>query len=544
MCMKNIKNISVLFIASFLLLTGCENNGDSPKQDTYYSISYIPNGGSGNIYTESVKKNTDYELLSCMFTPPSQQVFNAWVIDNASYQPGEHISVSCDIDVIATYKDEGITGTTYTITFDPNTGTGYMAPEVIEKGFSYVLPQSTFTPPLGYDFDCWGIDGVGYKPGRSITVNEDLTLVAYYKKNGKETYTVSFNANGGSGSMESIEVEEGLYYLPSCTFTAPSNKTFDYWSISTGSTHYQANQPINVTSDVVVTANWKNLVPNKYTVSFNANGGSGSMSSVQVEENTWYYLPDCSFTPPSGYEFDYWRVNGTSKYEGEAIKITDNITAYAEYKEKEAPLPEWEDDKYKLECGSWNMGVPLNASNPVEIRTTLSSDSSSWFNSDFKGDVSNGYRYIYKNSCSDMASPHYTSVKTYATSHDGGGLKINDIGVGFGSPYFAHTGKKLELRIGISSVNNSSGKKEANKDTFHIYYFGANNVYLGKSSIEEGSIKSGNNPTKELKVYYQESNAEDVRYFEFRCNALPYIGSQCYNVGIGYCNVKSWERAS
>ena len=184
------------------------------------------------------------------------------------------------------------------------------------------------------------------------------------------------------------------------------------------------------------------------------------------------------------------------------------------------------------------MGIPFNKDNPINIKTTLSADSSSWFNSSFVSDVSNGYRYIYKNSCSDGPTGHKCSVPTYAESH-GGGLKITDPGTGFGSPMFIHEGNKLEIRIGISSVNNASDKPVKGKDTFHIYFFDKNNNYLGKVIREEGTITTS---TTEMKFYYTEANAKDVAFFEFRCNAKAYKNSQSYNVGISYCNIKSWER--
>ena len=36
-----------------------------------------------------------------------------------------------------------------------------------------------------------------------------------------------------------------------------------------------------------------------FTITFNANGGSGSMPSVTVASDEEYELPDCTFTPPN-----------------------------------------------------------------------------------------------------------------------------------------------------------------------------------------------------------------------------------------------------
>ena len=66
---------------------------------------------------------------------------------------------------------------------------------------------------------------------------------------------------------------------------------------------------------------------NLLTISFDANGGTGTMSSVTVDEDEPYALPKCTFTPPSGKEFDYWTtdtVNGENTIGGTGYKIKVN----------------------------------------------------------------------------------------------------------------------------------------------------------------------------------------------------------------------------
>lgn len=197
----------------------------------------------------------------------------------------------------------------------------------------------------------------------------------------------------------------------------------------------------------------------------------------------------------------------------------------------------WESGRKLLDCGYYQMDLPKNYTSPEQLKTTLSQDTSSWSNNDLKEYLPSGFRYIYRNACDDGPTNHKTSAKFYSNS--AGGLKIDNTGVGFQSKMFTHTGEKLEIRIGISQVNNSSDKKEEGKDTFHIYFFNNKGEYLDKYAIEEKTISTS---TTELKFYWTK-NAKDVAYFELRCNAMPYKGSQCYNVGIAYCNYKSWERA-
>lgn len=68
-------------------------------------------------------------------------------------------------------------------------------------------------------------------------------------------YTVSFDPNGGTGTMEPVTVVEGQKFtLPACGFTAPENMAFDSWDKGVAGT------VIDITADTVITAQWKKLM--------------------------------------------------------------------------------------------------------------------------------------------------------------------------------------------------------------------------------------------------------------------------------------------
>jgi hypothetical protein len=75
------------------------------------------------------------------------------------------------------------------------------------------------------------------------------------------TYTVTFDANGGTGTIAAETVTGGATYtLPACTFTAPEGKTFFAWSVKIGDAEAVNKQPgdtITVTADTTVTATWE-----------------------------------------------------------------------------------------------------------------------------------------------------------------------------------------------------------------------------------------------------------------------------------------------
>ena len=88
-------------------------------------------------------------------------------------------------------------------------------------------------------------------PDAEVTVGEGASLA---------DRTITFNAGGGSGSMDSVTVKAGTNYtLPACGFTAPANQQFKAWEI--GGMEYPVNAPVTVTADITVEALWEDAPP-------------------------------------------------------------------------------------------------------------------------------------------------------------------------------------------------------------------------------------------------------------------------------------------
>lgn len=81
---------------------------------------------------------------------------------------------------------------------------------------------------------------------------------------------------------------------------------------------------------------WFQTVTNipKYTLTFDANGGSGAMSGTTIPATTRYVLPECTFTAPYNKAFKAWEVNGEEKYDGETITVTEDTTIKAIWMDK------------------------------------------------------------------------------------------------------------------------------------------------------------------------------------------------------------------
>ncbi len=68
--------------------------------------------------------------------------------------------------------------------------------------------------------------------------------------------------------------------------------------------------------------------PSTFKVTFDANGGTGSMTEVEMEAGE-YTLPDCGFTAPAGHQFMGWLVDDANKAVGEKITVSADTVVKA-----------------------------------------------------------------------------------------------------------------------------------------------------------------------------------------------------------------------
>ncbi|MEF2762717.1 MAG: InlB B-repeat-containing protein, partial [Faecalibacterium prausnitzii] len=68
------------------------------------------------------------------------------------------------------------------------------------------------------------------------------------------------------------------------------------------------------------------------TITFDGNGGSGSMGPVTVKAGANYILPDCGFTAPADQEFKAWEISGTEYKVGDSYTVNGDIEIKALWK--------------------------------------------------------------------------------------------------------------------------------------------------------------------------------------------------------------------
>ncbi len=293
-----------------------------------YEITFNANTGSGTM--ESVEYVGAYTLPACMFTEPDGKQFKGWstsangeVINETTYNVTEPVTLYAIWENIpaeptgltASYNGTILAGNKIAI----NQLTVKMqysdSSEMPCAGLcEYWYNGSKIDDPINYVF---GVELIG-------------TITITVKYQGFETtfdvqvvgYEIIFNANTGSGTMESVEYV-GAYTLPACMFTEPDGKQFKGWSTSANGEVIDGTT-YNVTADVELYAIWEDIPVVNYTITFNANGGMGTMQAVEYIGE--YTLPTCTFTAPDGKQFKGWALAS----DGEVIDGTYNVTANVE----------------------------------------------------------------------------------------------------------------------------------------------------------------------------------------------------------------------
>lgn len=146
----------------------------------------------------------------------------------------------------------------YTISYNANGGSG--APSSQTKWYGKNLTLSPTKPTrTGYTFQGWAMSSSGsvaYASGATYTANSSATLYAVWKA---ITYSVKYNANGGSGAPDNQTKTYGVALTLSSTKPTRSNYNFKGWSSSSTATtaEYQAGGSYTKNAAITLYAVWE-----------------------------------------------------------------------------------------------------------------------------------------------------------------------------------------------------------------------------------------------------------------------------------------------
>ena len=204
---------------------------------------------------------------------------------------------------------------TYTITMGPVSDLGSIQMVLdIPAGLSYVAGSGSLASGLKATL---GFDDVAFTEnmatGRHI-INGAASAADY--ESAADTVIATFRCTVDAGATGTLEV--GLTELEFISCQTFDDITSRFSVVKTAVAISGATPP-----------------PATYTVSFDANGGTGTMAEVTGVSAGAYTLPANGFTAPDGKRFVGWATSagGTATAAGGTITVSDNVTLYAIWEE-------------------------------------------------------------------------------------------------------------------------------------------------------------------------------------------------------------------
>ena len=251
-----------------------------------------------------------------------------------------------------------VTGVVVTVTFEANGGGGSMTPQ--NESEPTALSLNSFTWP-GHTFVDWNTlangSGVSYANGSVFPFNESTKLFAQWKSGKAPSRTITFNANGGKGSTSS-EVDNTPTAISANHFTR-AGFTFVDWATSANGSgeRFKGGSTYSFKKSITLYAQWKKLAsPSKFTVTFVANGGTGTMSA---EDHGGAGILTPNHFTRVGYIFSGWNTvpngSGVSYANRASYAFSSSATLYAQWKRDKtvAPTPI---EKTAMTIGPFGLG--------------------------------------------------------------------------------------------------------------------------------------------------------------------------------------------
>lgn len=226
-------------------------------EDGDFTITYNVNGGTGSIDPVDVKAGDSVDLDNCSdVEAPENKYFAGWAKSNSAQNPtvSSPYTPFDDVTLYAVWKY-----IVYTISYDPNGGTGSIDPVDVNSGSSTSLSDGTgFVAPEFMEFNGWE-DSEGNTVSSPYSPTANITL---YAKWANIVYTVTYNANGGTGSVDPEEVNAGssVELSDGTGLIAPAGKQFAGWATTDSATEPDVTSPYTPVADVTLYAVWENEV--------------------------------------------------------------------------------------------------------------------------------------------------------------------------------------------------------------------------------------------------------------------------------------------
>ena len=316
------------------VVTKLENeHGDKTFYANYkinqYTISFNTNAGTE---VEPITQNYQTSVSAPSSPAKNGYKFEGWYSDSALKNKYTFTTMPAkDITLYAKWSLEN-----YKITYNLEGGTNN---KNNPSTFNIQSADITLQAPTktGYKFVGWYTDN-GYDNSITKIANGTYGNIELYAKWEIITYTITYNVNGATHSNPTTyTVETDLAYLADATL---KGHTFGGWykesAYSTRVYQIGGGETGNITLYAKFTANTYDVYLDgtdeaSFDVSFNLNGGSGTIAKQTITESNSLKYP--TIPTRSGYAFGGWYADkdcAGDLYDFTAL-ITSDITLYAKW---------------------------------------------------------------------------------------------------------------------------------------------------------------------------------------------------------------------
>lgn len=290
-----------------------------------YTVTWNANGGT--VSPASTTK-THGSTLGTLPTPTRASTaeysytFAGWF---TAASGGTQISTTTTvIGNVTYYAHWTATKRSYTATFNGNGGST-PSPSSITKEYNVALGTLPTCTRTGYTFLGWyTASSGGTKISTTTVVTKNITYYAQWSIN---SYTLTFNPNGGTVTPTSKDLEYNSAYgtLPTPTRASDAQYTYTFagwYTAATGGTQVTATTKM-AAKDTIVYAHWTSNT-RSYTVSYQTTYGTLNRTSQSVAYNS---KGSCTLTMPDNTaEFTYTFVGWYTAANGGGTKVGSELT--------------------------------------------------------------------------------------------------------------------------------------------------------------------------------------------------------------------------
>lgn len=321
---------------------------------TTYTITYSGNTNtSGTAPADASSPYTSGSVITILGNTgnlaKAGYTFSGWnTLANGTgtaYAAGSSLTITANTTLYAQWT----TLPTYTVSYNDNGSTGGTVPTDANNPYTSgstitVLGNTGNLARTSYTFGGWNTatdgSGTAYAAGSTHTITTNTTLYAQWTF--VTNYTVSYNGNGNTVGT----APTGATYTSGATVTVAGNTgvlqrtgySFNGWNTAAlgGGAAYSPGETFTIAGNTTLYAQWTAI---HYTVTYNANGGTGT---VPIDSTQYTYLNTVTVqSVPTLTRTGYTQVpnnwntasngSGTTYTGGQSFLISTSTTLYAQW---------------------------------------------------------------------------------------------------------------------------------------------------------------------------------------------------------------------